>query len=157
MGDWEKAITDLCKTGDGDLDVEIELLVVEAEVVPLARETEPAQLSTHGLQIKTYFFEYPGVDQLVDFLGSELEGKLVGTPFEYNHLLGKVLAQAGLEYLDDFTLVLPWSLSHYAAIPVGVIDLLYSGAEKMIWEMHSQLEQEIRQIEGALQQAVDED
>lgn len=170
--DWEKAAVDLRKAGEESLDVEIEILDAGADVsisgvplgnavpvlkellqiIPPNRESVPEHLPVDALQVKTYYFIYPQVNHLVDLLGGGLEAQLVEMSFKDGDSIEKVLRRAGLEYLDDFTLVSPRSLSVYDRIPAGAIRLLYLGAENFIRAIHLGLEQEIRQIEEALGQ-----
>lgn len=67
------------------------------------------------------------------------------------NLIGRMLEQAGIERLDDFALISPQSLHRYEGIPAEAIQLLYSEAEKMIRVVHLEMEQDIRDIEEAIE------
>lgn len=112
-----------------------------------AGEAKP--LPFNGLQVKTYYFDYPPVEALLDMLGSSLKAQLVG--FKGGERIGEILRRAGLEYLDDFGTSSPRSLHVYEGIPLGAVCLLYSGAVEMIRGVHLELEEEIRDIEEAVE------
>lgn len=113
----------------------------------LNRERQAESLPIDGLQVKTYYFGYPEVGDLLNLLGSSLERWLVG--FSGSERIGEILKRAGLEYVDDFTLLSPRSLHVYEGIPVEAIHLLYCGANDMIKALHVTMEQEINEINEA--------
>jgi hypothetical protein len=111
----------------------------------LERNKNAKTLPTVGLQVKTYYFEYPPVEVLLEMLGGCLEAQLVG--FKGKDQISEVLRRAGLEYLDDFGLLSPRSLYVYDSVPADATRLLFRAAEEMIRAFHSGMDKEIREIE----------
>lgn len=109
------------------------------------REREAQSLSADSLQVKTYYFQYPSVEDLLDLLGGSLEAQLVG--FEGGDQISNLLRRAGLERVDDFTLLSPRGLHIYEGIPVEAVRLLYSGADEMIRATHLGHEEDIKDVD----------
>lgn len=98
------------------------------------RAREAQSLPIDSLSVKTYFFRYPSVDDLLDLLGSSLEVRLIG--FEGASRIGDILRKGGLENMDNFTQLSPRSLHVYEGIPIEAVRLLYAGADEMIRATH---------------------
>lgn len=110
----------------------------------LNREREARSLPIDSLRVKTYFFQYPPIEDLLELLGGSLEVRLVG--FEGADQIGTILRKGGLENIEDFTLLSPRSLHVYDGIPIEAIRLLYSGADEMMRAMHLGRAEEIEFI-----------
>jgi hypothetical protein len=98
-----------------------------------------------GLQVKTYYFMYPPVEELLEMLGGSLETQLVG--FRGRDQIVDILKRAGFEYLDDFSMHSPYSLHFHDGIPADAVRLLFSGAEEMLRAFHWGMDEVIRDIE----------
>lgn len=104
-----------------------------------------AHLSDWGINIQTYYFSYPKIEDLLKLIDNEEDGFVAGWSWR-GIKLEQLLRQAGMVQMDDFVTTSPLALHLSCGIPTRAAELLYIGAEKMIRLVHKQMAHEIEDI-----------
>lgn len=110
-----------------------------------ARSTASANLPDWGIDIETYYFSYPKVEDLLKLVDNDVDGFVAGWSYKGTNLRD-MLRGARMESMDDFVLTSPLDLHVLCGIPTQAVELLYIGAEKMIRVVHKEMAHEIRDI-----------
>jgi hypothetical protein len=98
--------------------------------------------------IETYYFEYPSLASLSGRLDKTHSSGCVLNKHEYD-----LVVSAGIEYLDDFTLMTASQLHSWTGIPIPKIQELYKAAKQMMHEFHAEKEEEIEDIHHLRQES----
>lgn len=112
---------------------------------PIARSPASAHLSDRGLDIETYYFTYPKVEDLLKLLDNEVDGFVAGWSYKGISLC-EMLKSVGMVNVEDFVMTSPLVLHTSCGIPVRAVELLYIGAEKMIRVVHKEMAHEIKDL-----------
>lgn len=103
------------------------------------------------MDVLTYCFEYPSLEELLIFLNSESQNPFADASWK-DEDIQLVLRSSGLQCLDDFTLVPSQAVYKFDKLSDNAVRRLYIGAEKMLQEFHSQKANEIAEIEELLRE-----
>jgi hypothetical protein len=129
------------------IDIEVEVrgfvskLCAELSAAPADKICESDTAAEDFDKVETYHFKYPplaevnGLVQKACVKGSHLDDR------EY-----ALIIQAGVEYLDDFTMVSATELQAWTGISGGKIRLLYRKAKRLMEEFHWRNRREIEEI-----------
>lgn len=112
---------------------------------PLVCTPVSAHLSDRGINVETYYFSYPTIEDLLKLVDNEEDGLVSGWTWR-GAKLEQLLRQAGMVRMDDFVTTSPLALHLSCGIPTRGVELLYMGAEKMIHLFHRQMAPEIKDI-----------
>lgn len=114
----------------------------QGRATSVAQVYDSLGLSPFPLKVKTYPLEYPSVDKLLCLLDdSDPNGQFLTTEDR------KVLILAGLDTIDDFTLISERNLHLSTKIAPNKILALYAEAEQMITSVHSNMQEKLDSIE----------
>lgn len=97
------------------------------------------------MDIETYYFSYPKVEDLLKILDNEVDGFVAGWSYKGINLT-EMLRSAGMVSVEDFVTTSPLVLHTSCGIPVRAVELLYIGAEKMIRMVHKEMDNEIKDL-----------
>lgn len=112
---------------------------------PIARSAASTHLSDRGLNIETYYFSYPKVEDLLKLLDNDTDGFVAGWSWKGINLCD-MLRSTGMEHVDAFVTTSPLALHAACGIPTRAVELLYIGAEKMIRMVHKEMAHEIKDM-----------
>jgi hypothetical protein len=105
-----------------------------------------SHLSDRGIDVETYYFTYPHINNLLRLLDNDFDGYVAGS---WNGLnLRDLLHMAHMEQMEDFVMTSPRTLHVTCGIPAHTVSLLFLGATKMIKLVHMEMETEIRDIQA---------
>lgn len=93
-----------------------------------------------ALRIETHTFDYPNIQELLDFLNQF-------SPINFREGgICEILRNDGLVDVEDFTLISPRSLYRSTKISPEKLLLLYAGAEHLIKLTHTNMQEDIDSI-----------
>lgn len=168
--DWAVAMIKLAKANEEDAAVELEIIDVASPTAvsgvtlthiiisltvrqttsrgarrPIARTPASAHLSDRGLDIETYYFTYPRVQDLLKLVDNDVDGFVAGWSYKGISLC-EMLMSVGMVSVEDFVMTSPLALHTSCGIPAQAVELLYIGAEKMIRVVHKEMAHEIKDL-----------
>jgi hypothetical protein len=129
------------------MDIEVEVrqfvskLCAELSAAPADKIYKSNTAAEDFDEVEIYHFEYPPL--------VEVNGFVQKAYVEGSHLDDRECAlviQAGVEYLDDFTMVSATKLQAWTGISGGKIRLLYRKAKRLMEEFHWRNRREIAEI-----------
>lgn len=97
------------------------------------------------MNIETYYFSYPKVEDLLKLVDNEVDGFVAGWSYKGINLTD-MLRSASMLNVEDFVTTSPLVLHMSCGIPVRAVELLYLGAEKMIRMVHKEMAHEIEDL-----------
>ena len=106
-------------------------------------------LSLDALNIETYAFTYPILDDLLSTLDESVPNHNFLEPGDH-----EVLVIAGINNVDHFTWVCEQNLHSSTEIPPAKIIALYKTAVEMILSFHKKMNKEIEESKEMLQMAI---